>query len=272
MASLVIQSVVSPETEFWEMPVFEIANQHILVTGGSSGLGRHFARFLARNGARVTLAARRAEALSSAVDEINDSGGKAQSVVLDVTVAEKIDAAMVKAEAAFGPIHAVINNAGVTATKPALDQDERSWDSVVDTNLKGVWLVAQAAARQMVANKVKGSIVNIASILGLRVAGAVAPYAISKAGVIQMTKALALEWARYGIRVNALAPGYFVTDLNDDFFESEAGKALIKRVPQRRLGQLSELDGPLLLLVSNAGSFMTGSVVAVDGGHLVSSL
>ena len=204
--------------------------------------------------------------------EINNSGGKAQSVMLDVTVAEKIDAAMAQAEAAFGPIHAVINNAGVTATKPALDQDELSWDSVVDTNLKGVWLVAQAAARRMVANKVKGSIVNIASILGLRVAGAVAPYAISKAGVIQMTKALALEWARYGIRVNALAPGYFVTDLNDDFFESAAGKALIKRVPQRRLGQLSELDGPLLLLVSNAGSFMTGSVVAVDGGHLVSSL
>jgi NAD(P)-dependent dehydrogenase (short-subunit alcohol dehydrogenase family) len=179
---------------------------------------------------------------------------------------------MAQAEATFGPIHAVINNAGVTATKPALDQDERSWDSVVDTNLKGVWLVAQAAARRMVASKMKGSIVNIASILGLRVAGAVAPYAISKAGVIQMTKALALEWARYGIRVNALAPGYFMTELNDDFFESDAGKSLIKRVPQRRLGQLTELDGPLLLLISNAGSFMTGSVVTVDGGHMVSGL
>ena len=252
--------------------MFEVTNQHILVTGGSSGLGRHFAHFLASNGARVTLAARRAEVLSSAVSQINDAGGTAQSLVLDVTLAEKIDAAMVQAESAFGPIHAVINNAGVTATKPALDQDERSWDSVVDTNLKGVWLVAQAAARRMVANKVRGSIVNIASILGLRVAGSVAPYAVSKAGVIQMTKALALEWARYGIRVNALAPGYFVTELNDDFFESEAGKALIKRVPQRRLGQLTELDGPLLLLISDAGSFMTGSVVTVDGGHLVSSL
>jgi NAD(P)-dependent dehydrogenase (short-subunit alcohol dehydrogenase family) len=254
------------------MPVFEVTNQHILVTGGSSGFGRHFARLLASNGAKVTLAARRAEALASAVTEINDSGGNAQSVVLDVTVSETIDAAMAQAEAKFGPIHSVVNNAGVTATKPALDQDERSWDSVVDTNLKGVWLVAQAAARRMVANKVKGSIVNIASILGLRVAGAVAPYAISKAGVIQMTKALALEWARYGIRVNSLAPGYFVTELNDDFFESDAGQALIMRVPQRRLGQLRELDGPLLLLVSDAGSFMTGSVVTVDGGHLVSSL
>jgi NAD(P)-dependent dehydrogenase (short-subunit alcohol dehydrogenase family) len=264
--------LVSPETEFWEIPVFEVANKHILITGGSSGFGRHFARFLASNGAKVTLAARRPEALASAVAEINRSDGHGQSVVLDVTAAGKIDIALEQAEAKFGPIHAVINNAGVTATRPALDQDEPAWDGVVDTNLKGVWLVAQAAAKRMIANKVKGSIVNIASILGLRVAGAVAPYAISKAGVIQMTKALALEWARYGIRVNALAPGYFATELNDDFFESERGQALIKRVPQRRLGQLSELDGPLLLLVSDAGSFMTGSVIAVDGGHLVSGL
>jgi len=252
--------------------VFEIRDQHILVTGGSSGFGRHFAQFLANNGAKVTLAARRADALASVVSGINASGGKAQGVVLDVTIADQIDGAMKEAEATFGPIHAVVNNAGVTATRPALEQDERNWDSVVDTNLKGVWLVAQAAARRMIENNVKGSIVNIASILGLRVAGAVAPYAISKAGVIQMTKALGLEWARYGIRVNALAPGYFVTELNDDFFQSEAGQALIKRVPQRRLGQFSELNGPLLLLISNAGSFMTGSVVTVDGGHMVSGL
>jgi NAD(P)-dependent dehydrogenase (short-subunit alcohol dehydrogenase family) len=262
----------SPEAGPSKLAMFEVRDQHILVTGGSSGFGRHFARFLAGNGAKITLAARRADALASAVRDINASGAKAQSVVLDVTLADSIEGAMKKAEAGFGPIHAVVNNAGVTATRPALDQDERAWDSVVDTNLKGVWLVAQAAGRRMIDNKVKGSIVNIASILGLRVAGAVAPYAISKAGVIQMTKALALEWARYGIRVNALAPGYFATELNDAFFESEHGKALIKRVPQRRLGQLNELDGPLLLLVSSAGSFMTGSIVAVDGGHLVSGL
>jgi NAD(P)-dependent dehydrogenase (short-subunit alcohol dehydrogenase family) len=271
MAGVLMLSFL-PETEFWEVPVFEINNQHILVTGGSSGFGRHFARFLASNGAMVTLAARRADALASAVVEVNANGGRAQSVVLDVTRADQIDGAMQEAEAKFGPIHAVVNNAGVTATRAALEQDEAAWDSVVDTNLKGVWLVAQTAARRMISNEVKGSIVNIASILGLRVAGAVAPYAISKAGVIQMTKALALEWARYGIRVNALAPGYFATELNDDFFESEHGKALVKRIPQRRLGQLSELDGPLLLLISNAGSFMTGSVVTVDGGHLVSGL
>ena len=252
--------------------MFDIHGKHILVTGGSSGFGRHFSSFLASRGARVTLAARRADALASAVAEIKAANGVAQSVPLDVTRPDSVEEALKHAEAGFGPIHGVVNNAGVTATKPALQQDERSWDSVIDTNLKGVWLVAQAAARRMVENKVKGSIVNIASILGLRVAGAIAPYAISKAGVIQMTKALALEWARYGIRVNALAPGYFVTELNDDFFRSEAGQALIKRVPQRRLGQLSELDGPLLLLISNAGSFMTGSIVTVDGGHLVSGL
>jgi NAD(P)-dependent dehydrogenase (short-subunit alcohol dehydrogenase family) len=187
-----LKQSVSAEAEFWEVPVFDIADQHILVTGGSSGFGRHFARFLASNSAKVTLAARRAEALASVVAEISAAAGKAKRVVLDVKSADSIDRAMEEAESRFGPIHAVINNAGVTATKPALDQDERAWDSVMDTNLKGVWLFAQAAAR-MVENKVKGSIVNVASILGLRVAGAVAPCAISKAGVIQMTKALALE-------------------------------------------------------------------------------
>jgi NAD(P)-dependent dehydrogenase (short-subunit alcohol dehydrogenase family) len=155
------------------MHVFEVHDQHILVTGGSSGFGRHFAHFLASNGARVTLAARRADALASVVADINKSGCRAQGVVLDVTLADRIEGAMKEAEATFGPIHAVVNNAGVTATKPALDQDERDWDSVVDTNLKGVWLVAQAAARRMIANKVNGSIVNIASILGLRVAALV---------------------------------------------------------------------------------------------------
>ena len=250
----------------------ELSGRHALVTGASSGLGRHFAGVLASAGARVSVAARRETALAQTVGTIRASSAQAQSIRMDVTDAASVEQAFAAAEAQFGPVSILINNAGVTGTRAALDMTDDDWSSVIDTNLKGSWIVARHAARRMIHHGERGSIVNIASILGLRVAGGVAPYSISKAGVVQMTKALALEWARHGIRVNALAPGYIETDLNDAFFASDAGKALIRRIPQRRLGEARELDGALLLLASDAGSYMTGSVIAVDGGHLVSGL
>ncbi len=251
---------------------FDLTGRHVLVTGASGGLGEHFARMLAARGAIVTLAARREAALARVVAAITAAGGRARAEAMDVTDAAAVAGALDRAEAASGPVSVLVNNAGVAATAAALDLDEAGWDQVVNTNLRGAWLVAQAAARRMVAAGGGGSIVNIASILGLRVSGGVVPYAVSKAGVIQMTKALALEWARHGIRVNALAPGYVETELNRDFFATDAGRALLRRIPQRRLGQAGELDGALLLLASDAGAYMTGSVVAVDGGHLVSGL
>lgn len=252
--------------------LFGLNGRHALVTGASSGLGRHFAGVLAAAGARISVAARREPALAQTVETIRASGAQAQSVRMDVTEAASVEQAFATAEAQFGPVSILVNNAGVTGTRAALDVTDNDWSSVIDTNLKGSWVVAQHAARRMIHHGERGSIVNIASILGLRVAGGVAPYAISKAGVVQMTKVLALEWARHKIRVNALAPGYIETDLNDAFFASDAGKALIRRIPQRRLGEARELDGALLLLASDAGSYMTGSVIAVDGGHLVSGL
>ena len=236
-----------------------------LVTGASSGLGAHFAQVLAAQGAEVTLGARRLAELQGVCEKITNIGGRAKAVRLDVT-----DAASV-AEVCAEPFDIVVNNAGISAAGPAMDYSEAEWDRTMDINLKGAFLVSQAAAQKMKDNG-GGSIINIASILGLRVAGAVAAYATSKAALVQMTKATALEWARYGIRVNALCPGYIETPLNADFFATDAGQALIKRIPQRRLGRLQDLDGPLLLLASDAGAYMTGSEIAVDGGHLVSSL
>ena len=250
---------------------FSLNGKLALVTGASSGLGMHFAQVLAGAGARVALAARRVDKLQAVVEAIAAQGGQAQAFALDVTDNASVRACF-DALAAWGTPDVVVNNAGVTVTRPVLEQSEADFDHVIDTNLKGNWLVATEAARRMVAAGRGGSIVNVASILGERVAGGVAPYAISKAGVVQATKALALELARHGIRVNALLPGYVVTDLNRDFLSSEAGDKLRARIPSRRFGEMSDLDGPLLLLASDAGAAMSGTILAVDGAHLVSSL
>lgn len=243
--------------------------QRILVTGASSGLGEHFARVLAADGHEVLLAARRAHRLGRVVDQIRAAGGAAEAVEMDVCDPDSVARAF---EGIGGRLDVLVNNAGITASQPALTIAPETFGDIIDTNLKGVFHVAQAAARRMAAEGGGGAIVNIASILGLRVAGNVAAYCASKAGTIHLTRALALEWARHGIRVNALCPGYIETPLNRDFFATEAGQALIRRIPQRRLGRLEDLDAPLRLLVSPEASYMTGTILAVDGGHLVSGL
>lgn len=251
---------------------FDLSGKVALITGASSGLGVHFARTLASAGASVAVAARRADRLSSLQAELEQEGAKAIAVDLDVQSAASITAAFDSAERALGSVDIVVNNAGISIVKPALEMPEKDWDSVVDTNLRGAWLVAQTAAKRWVASKRPGAIVNIASILGLRTIGQVAPYNASKAGLIHLTHALAMEWARYNIRVNAICPGYIETEMNSDFWKTPAGQRLIDRIPQRRIGQPEHLDGALLLLASDAGEFMTGSVLTVDGGHMVNSL
>lgn len=243
----------------------------VLVTGASSGLGHHFAKVLSGAGAHVALAARRREKLEDLASELNGAGGKALAVGMDVTDRGSVTAALDEVAEDLGVLNVLINNAGTASGAAALDVTDADWRKVLDTNLEGAWIVAQETARRM-RDSGGGNIVNTASILGFRVSMGVAPYAISKAGIVQMTKVLALELARFGIRVNALAPGYIETELNIDYLNSEGGKTMIKRVPMRRAGRLNDLDGPLLLLASDASAYMSGAVIPVDGGHLVNTL
>jgi len=254
--------------------LFRLDGRIALVTGASSGLGRHFANVLADSGASVALAARRLDRLRELASEIENRGGRAVSYEMDVSEPQTISRTFDQVEGELGTVDLLVNNAGIAIAGPAIQVDEDEWDRVLNTNLKGAWLVAQQTAQRLIAAGKPGSIINIASILGYRVAKGVSPYAASKAALIQLTQALALEWARHQIRVNAIAPGYFLTEMNQEFFQhkSSATEAIIQNIPQRRIGNPEELTGVLLLLASDASSYMTGSTVIVDGGHMQSSL
>jgi len=252
--------------------LFSLANVTALVTGASGGLGQHFAKTLVAAGAKVALVGRRSAPLEALAEELNRASGSTAAVPFDLTDPQSIAEGFAIAERLLGTVTLLVNNSGVTSTEPLVDLEEKTWDAILDTNVKGAWLCSRVFSRRLIEVGQPGVIVNVASILGLRIAGQVAAYSASKAALIHLTRSLALELARHRIRANALAPGYIATELNRQFLETPAGQALIKRVPQRRLGSLEDLDGPLLLLASDASRFMTGTVIPVDGGHLVSSL
>ena len=255
-----------------ELPSFGIAGQVALVTGASSGIGRHFAALLAAAGVKVALAARRVERLAELAREIAAAGGQSLPIACDVTRSDDVAAAVAAAENELGPLTLLVNNAGVVVSKPLFEHTEADWDHVIDTNLKGAWLMAREFAQHLVGLKRQGRIINISSVLGFRTIGRVPAYCAAKAGLTHLTHVLAMELARFGILVNALAPGYVETDFNRAFFQTEPGKALISRIPLKRLGQTEDLDGALLFLASPASAYVTGTVISVDGGHGVAAI
>ncbi|MGH6945953.1 MAG: SDR family NAD(P)-dependent oxidoreductase [Kiloniellales bacterium] len=246
--------------------LFALDGKVALVTGAAGGLGSRMAVTLARAGAKVALAGRRSEALAKLAEEIAAFDGRALPVELDLPDPESVARCIETSETELGPLCILINNAGIVDREPSLTLSQELWDQVIDVNLKGAFLMAQAAARRMIDEGHGGSIVNIASILGLVGAGRVSTYSATKGGLISLTRTLAVEWARHGIRVNAICPGYIETDLNREFLASKAGDAIKTRIPQRRTGTPADLDGALMLLASDAGTHITGSALVVDGG------
>jgi NAD(P)-dependent dehydrogenase (short-subunit alcohol dehydrogenase family) len=248
---------------------FDMSGKVALVTGASSGFGVHFAKIMAARGAKVVVAARRVERLEALVAEIKADGGEAVAVAMDVTDSASIIAAFDQAEAAFGTVTMLANNAGVADVRSALKIGEDDWDKMIDTNLKGVWIAGQQAAKRMIEAGVSGSIVNTASILGLRVAFGQSSYSASKAAVIQLSKAMALEWTGKGVRVNALCPGYFLTEMTASAFDSPEAQAYLNSSPAGRPGDMDEMTAPFLLLASDAGSYQQGVALPVDGGQSI---
>ena len=247
---------------------YDLESKVVLVTGASQGLGKQFAELLCAKGARVALAARQVAKITSLKEELEAKGGIAYAVEMDVLDKQSISDGVEVVEHELGSIDVLVNNAGIAINKFFLDVTEEEYDSVLGTNLKGCFFCAQAVAKKM-ANRKSGSIINISSVLGTRPIGTLTTYCASKAGLNQLTATMALELARSGVRVNAIAPGYIETPMNSDFFKTGPGQALINSVPQRRLGQLEDLDGTILLLASDASKFITGTVITVDGGFTV---
>ena len=254
------------------LPSFDLKGEVALVTGASSGIGRHLAELLAAAGAKVGLAARRVDLLDEAARDIAAAGGEGLPIVCDVTRSDSIAAAVAKTEAELGPLSILVNNAGVVVSKPLFEHTEADWDYVVDTNLKGAWLAAREFAHHLVGLKRPGRIINISSVLGFRTIGRVPAYCAAKAGLSHLTQVLAMELARHGILINTIAPGYVETDFNRAFFQTELGRALLSRIPLKRLGQTEDLDGALLFLASPASAYVTGAVISVDGGHGVAAI
>jgi 3-oxoacyl-[acyl-carrier protein] reductase len=249
--------------------LFDLTGRVALVTGASSGLGVRFAEVLAGEGAAVALVARRADRLAAVKARIDEAGGRAVAIAADVLDRNAMRRAFDAAEKAFGTVTILVNNAGVAHADRAVEMPQKEWRRVIGTDLDAVFFWAQEAARRMLAAGTGGAIVNIASVLGFGVAKGTAAYAVAKAGVIQLTKALGLELAFKGIRVNAIAPGWIVTELNRDYLLSEQGAAIRREIPIGRFGEERDLDGALLLLVSDAGRFIAGTTIVVDGGQMV---
>jgi NAD(P)-dependent dehydrogenase (short-subunit alcohol dehydrogenase family) len=254
------------------LPSFSVADEVALVTGASSGIGLHLAEILALAGAKVALAARRTDRLDAACAAIRERGGACLAVALDVTKRASIAAALDKAESELGALSVLVNNAGVVVSKPFFEHTEEDWDHVVDTNLKGAWMMAREFAHHLVGRKRGGRIINIASVLSFRTIARVPSYLAAKAGLLHLTGGMAMELARHNILVNAIAPGYVVTDFNREFLESEAGLKLAARVPMKRVGQVEDLGGALLFLASPASSYVNGACISVDGGHGIAAI